>query len=335
MKEAMYYKKLRGSLVQCELCPHKCVIKDGNRGICRVRENREGVLYSLVYGKLCSASAEHIEKKPLYHFLPGSLAYSIATVGCNLKCKQCQNYQISQAKPEDIPSLNITPKDVVENAIKNNCRSIAYTFTEPTIFYEMMLDTVKIARRKGLRNVIVSNGFINPKPLEELCKYIDGANIDLKSINPSFYEKICGARLQPILKALKILQKNNVWIEITNLIIPTLNDKTSEIKQLVKWIKNNLRINVPLHFSAFYPCYQLMNLPATKIEKLHEARKIALNAGLNYVYTGNLRDEDGSTTYCPKGKKIAIKRSGFSVIENNVNKKGICSCKEKIAGVWK
>lgn len=333
MKEAMYYKKLGKSLVKCELCPHKCVIKEGGRGICRVRENRKGILYSLVYGRLCSASAESILKKPLYHFLPGTNAYSIATAGCNLRCKHCQNYEISQAMPEDIPNLNFTPKVVVENAIKSNCKSIAYTFTEPTIFYEMMLDIAKLAKKKGLKNVIVSNGFINPEPLKELCKYIDAANIDLKAFTEKFYKEICEARLQPILKAIEILHENKVWVELTNLIIPTLNDKETEIKKLVKWVAK-LDKNMPLHFSAFYPMYKLTNIEPTPSETLKKARKIALKAGLKYVYTGNIEDEEGSTTFCPKCKKPVIIRQGYYVFRNNLQDGKCKFCNEKIDGVW-
>src|SRR3989344_914071 len=223
MKEAMYYKKLGENLVKCELCPHSCVIKNGNRGICKVRENRKGVLYSLVYGKLCSANSEHIEKKPLYHFLPGTYAYSIATSGCNLSCKQCQNWEISQAKPENVPSLSFKPEDIVKNAIQGRCKSIAYTFTEPTVFYEIMLETAKLARKEKIKNVSVTNGFINPEPLKELCRYIDAANIDLKSIENEFYEIVCSGRLEPVLEAIKIMKKENVWIELTNLLITGMN----------------------------------------------------------------------------------------------------------------
>lgn len=334
MKEAMYYKKLGENLVKCELCPHKCIIKDGNRGICKVRENRKGVLYSLVYGKLCSASAEPIEKKPLYHFLPDSLAYSIATPGCNLSCKHCQNWQISQAKPEDIRSLSFKPEEVIKNAIESKCKSIAYTFTEPTIALEYMLDIAKLAKKARIKNTTVTNGFINPEPLNELCKWIDASNIDLKSIDDEFYRRVCKARLEPVLEAIKIMHKKKVWIEITNLIIPGLNDSDEDINKLVDWVKKNLGRDVPLHFTAFYPTYKMLNLPGTSLETLRKARRIALAKGLNYVYTGNLHDDEGNNTYCPKCKKMLIKRNGFLVIENNI-KKGKCTfCNSKIAGFW-
>ncbi len=333
MKQALYWKKLKKKIIQCQLCPHFCIIKPGEVGKCKVRKNINGKLYSLVYGKPCSFNLDPIEKKPLYHFLPGQQAISIATPGCNLNCLHCQNYEISQAKPEEISSLNLMPKQIIEKT-KQRAKIISYTYTEPTIFYEYMLDISKLAKKEKIKNTIVSNGFINPKPLNQLCKYIDGANIDLKSINPEHYKKICQARLEPVLEAIKILHEKKVWLELTNLIIPSLNDSLAEIKKLIRWIKDNLGLDVPLHFTAFYPTYKLMNLPPTSIEILRKARQEAKKAGLHYVYTGNLPDEEGSTTFCPKCNQPAIKRDGFFVIYNNL-KNGRCKCGEKIAGVWR
>jgi pyruvate formate lyase activating enzyme len=273
-----------------------------------------------------------IEKKPLYHFLPGQQAMSIATVGCNLHCKQCQNWQISQANPDKYPPIKISPKEIVKETKKAGSRIISYTYTEPTVFYEYMLDTAKLARKDGIKNVIVSNGFINPEPLKNLCRYIDGANIDLKSITEKFYKEICDARLQPILKAIEILHKNKIWIELTNLVIPTLNDRESELKKLVLWVKK-LDKNIPLHFSAFFPTYKLQNISPTPESTLKKAREIALGAGLNYVYTGNIIDDEGSTTFCPKCRKAVITRQGYRIVKNLL-KDGKCSCGEKIAGVW-
>lgn len=336
IKEALYYKKLKGNVVQCQLCPRYCAIKENERGNCGVRENKKGRLYSLVYGRPCSANLDPIEKKPLYHFLPGEQAMSIATAGCNLHCKHCQNWTISQAMPEDVVALNMPPKLVVSETKKSGSRTISYTYTEPTVFYEYMIDTAKLAKKQGIKNTIVSNGFINPKPLEELCKYLDGANIDLKAISDNFYREVCSARLQPVLDALIMLHKKGVWLEITNLIIPTLNDKKSDIKKLIAWIKENLGLDVPLHFTAFYPCYKLSDLPSTSIKILQTARELALKAGLHYVYTGNLPDEEGNTTYCPSCGKALIKRQGFFGISNIGIVKGKCKfCNEKIAGVWK
>jgi len=334
MKEALFYKKLKNKIVQCQLCPRFCIIKPGERGKCRVRENQKGKLISLVYGKPCSLALDPIEKKPLYHFLPGQIALSIATVGCNLNCKHCQNWEISQANPEDVSSQETKPEDVIKEAKKNKVKIISYTFTEPTIFYEYMLDIAKLAKKQGIKNMIVSNGFINPEPLKQLCKYIDGANIDLKSIDNNFYKKICDARVKPVLESLKILKQEEVWVEITNLLIPTLNDKEKDIERLVGWIKNNLGAEVPVHFTAFYPTYQLSNLPRTSIETLKKARKQAKKAGLKYVYTGNIPDDEGDNTFCPKCKKLLIKRRLFSVIENNLKESKCPYCNEKIDGVW-
>jgi len=299
-----------------------------------VRENRAGTLYTLVYGRPCSLALDPIEKKPFYHFMPGKQALSIATAGCNLHCANCQNWEISQAKPEEVPSLHMPPEKVVLKATKENVDIISYTYTEPTIFAEYVLDIAKLAKKAGMKNTIVSNGFINPEPLKQLCRYIDGANIDLKSISDTFYKKVCQARVQPVLDALKIMKEEGIWIEITNLIIPTLNDKETEIKKLIVWIKNNLGVDVPLHFSAFYPAYKLLELPPTSFAILKKARKLAMKAGLHYVYTGNISDEEGSTTFCPKCKKALIKRRGFYVSESNIEN-GKCSCGETIAGVWK
>jgi len=334
MKEALFYKKLKDGIVQCQLCPHFCVLKDRERGKCGVRENQQGKLISLVYGKPCSLALDPIEKKPFYHFLPGETVLSVATVGCNLKCKFCQNSEISQAKPEEVPFREIKPEEVVEAAKKQKIKIIAYTYTEPSVFCEYMLETAKLAKKQGIKNVIVSNGFINPEPLKELCKHIEGANIDLKSINEDFYKKICEAKVAPVLETLKILKKEKIWTEITNLMIPTLNDSEADIKKLVGWTKENLGTSTVLHFTAFYPCYKLLNLPPTPIQTLKKARKIALEEGIKYVYTGNLPDDEGNNTYCPKCKKIVIKRRLFSIIENNLNKGKCKYCHEKIDGIW-
>jgi len=335
MKEAMYYKKLEEKKVQCILCPRECIILDGNRGNCGTRLNKDGRLFSLVYGKPCTANLDPIEKKPLFHFLPGTTAYSIATAGCNLHCKFCQNAEISQAKPEEVLSLDLPPKAVVESAISNSCKSIAYTYTDPIVLYEYTLDTAKLAKKRGLKNVIVSNGFINKEPLLEWCKYLDAANIDLKSISDDFYRKITGAWLKPVLETIKTLHEKRVWLELTNLIIPGYNDSLEEIKKLIAWVKDNVGLDVPLHFTAFYPCYKMLDVQPTPLDILVKARKLAMQAGLHYVYTGNLPDEEGLTTFCPKCKKALIKRQGFFGISENSIVKGRCKfCEEKIAGVW-
>jgi len=345
-KEALFYKVLnkKNKILKCELCPHFCILKQKETGKCGVRKNINGKLISLVYEKPCSVSIDPIEKKPFYHFLPGKKALSIATVGCNLSCKHCQNFEISQIKEKeseilerDIFRKKVSAKKVIEIAKQNNVKIISYTYTEPTIFYEYMQDIAKLAKKSKIKNTAVTNGFINPEPLKKLCKLklIDGSNIDLKSIKNDFYKKICGARLNPVLESIKIMKQHGVWIEITNLLIPGLNDSESEIKKLVSWIKKNIGVNVPLHFSAFYPVYKLSNLLPMPAEKIKKARKIALDLGMKFVYTGNIYDEEGNNTYCPKCKELLIKRIGFNTIENKI-KKGKCfNCKEKIPGIWK
>jgi len=334
-KEALFYKKLKeGKRVQCQLCPHFCVIDNGEVGKCKVRQNMAGRLKTLVYAKPCSVAFDPIEKKPLYHFLPGQRALSVATPGCNFSCKNCQNADISQQEPEQVPHLNVTPLQLIKDAKKADAKIISYTYTEPTIFYEYMIDIAKIAKKEKIKNMTVTNGFINPKPLKELCKLLDGSNIDLKSMSPAFYEKICGGRLEPVLEAVKLMHKRGVWIELTNLIIPELNDSLYEIRKLVSWVLGELGPDVPLHFSAFYPTYKLTNYPRTDIEILKKARKIAMDAGINYVYTGNIIYDEGENTYCPRCRKPVIIRKGFQVIQNKL-KDGKCPCGEKIPGVWR
>ncbi len=333
MKQALYYKQLENNIVQCNLCPRKCVLKEGETGNCKARKNIKGELISLVYGKPAGFNIDPIEKKPLYHFLPGSKALSIGTTGCNLHCLHCQNYDTSQAAADEFSGNTLLPEEVVEFAEKNNCNSISYTYNEPTIFYEYMIDTAKLARKKNIKNTIVSNGFINEAPLRELCRYIDAANIDLKSFNNNFYRKICGAWLEPVLNSLKILKENNVWLETTNLIIPTLNDDLTEIKKMCLWVKENLGANVPLHFTAFYPTYKLLDKPRTSEDILIRARGTALESGLRFVYVGNIQTE-ANNTYCPKCKELLIGRSGFFVTKNNI-KDGKCfKCGEEIPGVF-
>lgn len=329
-KEALFWKKA-GEKVQCQLCPHFCLLKNNELGKCNARKNIKGKLISLVYNKLCSLALDPIEKKPLYHFLAGEKTLSIATTGCNLKCRNCQNWQISQANPEKIKVLEIKPEEIVKEAAKNKSRIISYTYTEPTIFYEYMLDICKIAKEKKIKNITVTNGFINPEPLKELCKYLDASNIDIKSINPEFYEQVCEARLEPVLEAIKIMKEKGVWIELTNLIIPGLNDSEEDISKLAGWIEKNLGKNTPLHFTAFHPNWKMLNVSATPAETLKKARNIALSKGLNYVYNGI---EEGNNTYCLKCKKLLVRREYFSVAENKIDNGKCFNCREKIAGVW-
>jgi len=332
MKEAMFYEK-KGQGLQCHICPHNCVIAEGKRGFCGVRENRDGKLYLLVYGKPVSVCIDPVEKKPLFHFLPGSKVYSIGTVGCNLRCQHCQNWQISQER--DIIGEDLSPEKVVENALDEGCSGIAYTYNEPTIFYEYVYDTARLARKKGLKNIMVTNGYINQEPLKKLYKYIDAANVDLKGFTERFYKDIPSSSLAPVLETLKTIKgMENCWLEITTLIIPTLNDDIKTIKEMCIWTKENLGDKTPLHFSRFFPFYKLEHLPPTPPETLIKARDIALKTGLKFVYVGNILLEESENTCCQKCKRLLIERKGFSITKNKV-KDGRCSCGEIIPGIWK
>jgi len=319
--------------VQCELCPNGCVLDEGQHSRCRARMNKGGVLYSLVYGKPCAVHVDPIEKKPFSHFLPGTTAFSIATAGCVLSCKFCQNWQISQARPEDTDTYDLPPDEVVRKAMFYECRSISYTYTEPTVFYEYMYDTAVIAKKYDIKNTMHSCGYINEKPLRKLSKYMNAANIDLKGFTEDFYKRICNGSLKPVLNSLVVLKQEGVWLEITNLVLPTLNDDMKTIREMCKWIKKNLGVDTPIHFSRFYPQYKLDNLPPTPLETITEARKTAMDVGLKYVYIGNIRHE-GENTYCPKCKKMLIEREGYFVKQNNIVNGKCKFCSTSIAGVW-
>jgi pyruvate formate lyase activating enzyme len=342
-RPALYWKSLVSSRVQCELCPRKCVIPPGKRGICQVRENRDGKLYTLVYSLPCAVHADPIEKKPLFHVLPGTKSFSIATAGCNLQCKFCQNWNISRFRPEDTDNYYLPPEEVVKMAERNGCSSIAYTYSEPTIFYEYMLATAKLAHKSGLMNVMHSAGYINEEPLRVLCKHLDAANIDLKAFTDEFYRQLTGGHLAPVLRTLKILKEEGVHTEITTLIIPTKNDSPEEIRKMCKWIADNLGEEVPLHFSRFWPQYKLANLSPTPIKTLETAKGIAREEGLKYVYIGNVPGHKGENTYCPHCYKLLVRRIGYQVWDNNlsytlIGDKRVARCKfcaAEIAGVWK
>ncbi|MFC1732744.1 AmmeMemoRadiSam system radical SAM enzyme [candidate division KSB1 bacterium] len=327
-------KKGKKNLVNCHLCPHNCVIAEGKRGICRVRENQKGNLYAMSYGKAVSVNVDPIEKKPLFHFLPGTDSLSMGTAGCNLRCSHCQNWEISQAKPEDIPVPITKPEEIIKKAKQKSCPSISYTYTEPTIFYEYVYDTALLARDEDIKNVMVTNGYINKKPLLELYSLIDAANVDLKGFNKEFYVKECGAKLNPVLESLKAMKDVGTWIEITNLIIPTMNDDVKEIKEMCNWIVDNMGKETPLHFSRFFPMYKLLDLPPTPEETLMKAKEIALKSGLKYVYVGNIVTEKEGNTYCPKCKKLLVGRSGFGIVSNNIREGKCIYCKEGVKGVW-
>jgi len=333
-KLSPYFTPLAGEQVQCELCPARCRVAKGKRGLCRVRENRNGKYYSLVYGNPCAVHLDPIEKKPFFHVLPASGSFSIATAGCNFQCKFCQNWEISQTSPDELYNMDFPPDLVVEKARQMQARSIAYTYVEPTVFYEYMWDTGQLARKAGLLNVYHSNGFINPEPLRNLCKIIDAANIDLKGFTEGFYRELCGGKLAPVLASMKILKEEKVHLEITNLVIPTKNDDLSAVKEMCVWIKNELGPDTPVHFSRFYPLYKLKGLHPTPVSTLDKVRAVALSAGLEYVYIGNIPGHEAENTFCPRCRKLIIRRTGFMVGEIRM-KGGRCGhCGKPIAGIW-
>jgi pyruvate formate lyase activating enzyme len=333
-KLSPYFTPLEAGDIQCELCPHRCRVSKGKRGLCRVRENRDGKYYSLVYGNPCAVHLDPIEKKPFFHVLPGTTSFSLATAGCNFQCKFCQNWEISQASPEDVYSYDVPPELIVSKAKEIGARSVAHTYVEPSIFYEYMFDIGHLTRREGLLNVTHSNGFINPVPLKNLCKVLDAANIDLKGFTENFYRELCGGELNPVLETLKRLKQEKVHLEITNLMIPTKNDEMSVLKEMCLWIKKDLGADTPIHFSRFYPLYKLKTLPPTPVSTLEKAREVALSAGLEYVYIGNIPGHAGENTFCPKCKKMVIQRTGYMVGEINV-KAGKCKyCGKPIPGIW-
>ncbi len=331
MHQALFYELFKEKTVKCNLCPHHCLIQEGKLGICAVRKNVNGKLYSLVYGKSMSAQIDPIEKKPLFHFLPGSKIYSFCTAGCNFKCDFCQNWTSSQSsKNGDIAGENKSPKQIIQEAIHYGCNSIAMTYTEPTIYYEYCLDVCKEAKKHDLKTVFVSNGYINKEPVDKIAKYLDAINIDLKSFNNEFYKKICGAKLQPVLDSIKYYHKKGIWVEITTLIIPDENDSDDELKQIAEFI-TSVDKSIPWHISKFHPDYKMTNKNTTSVETLHKAHEIGKKAGLKYIYTGNVRDAY-ENTYCPKCNKILIHRYGFQIIETNMKKNKCKFCNEKIAG---
>ncbi|MEN8121790.1 MAG: AmmeMemoRadiSam system radical SAM enzyme [Bacteroidota bacterium] len=332
-REALYYIKTPRGL-RCKICPNECDIKPGETGDCRTRISKGGKLYATAYGNPCAIHVDPIEKKPLYHFLPTSKTYSIATAGCNLACLNCQNWTISQKKPSETKNYDLMPGEVIKQAKKYKCKSIAYTYSEPIVFYEYVLDSAKIAQANGIKNVFVSAGYINEKPLREISKYIDAANIDLKSFSDDIYAKLNAGKLEPILKTLKILKEENVWLEITNLVIPSWTDDLGMITKMCKWLKNNGFENSPLHFSRFHPMYKLTQLPSTPVSTLEKAREIALNEGLNHVYVGNVPGSKSQNTYCPSCGKIVIERKGYRIMTNKIHSGKCSNCNYKIAGVW-
>ncbi|MDP3998762.1 MAG: AmmeMemoRadiSam system radical SAM enzyme [bacterium] len=332
-REALLYEKLEDKTVHCQLCAHRCFISSGKRGICSVRENRDGTLYTLVYGKAIAANVDPIEKKPLFHFLPGSKSYSIATAGCNFRCGFCQNWEISQISKGprgQIVGEKLPPEKIVKEALETGCKSIAYTYTEPTIFFEYAYDTAKLAHKKGLANIFVTNGYQTPETVAKMKGVIDAANVDLKSFSDDFYQKVCGARLKPVLKSIKKLYQNSIFLEITTLIIPDQNDSEKELWQIAKFIAK-VSPNIPWHISRFHPDYQIIDNPTTPLETLRRAYDLGKKAGLRYVYLGNVLTDTGENTYCPKCQKLVIERLGYNIRVLAVTNKGKCGyCEESL-----
>jgi pyruvate formate lyase activating enzyme len=335
MKEAWFYDIDKNKNVGCFLCPHNCQIKPDKRGLCNVRQNFDGKLYSLVYGKIIAEHIDPIEKKPIYHIFPGSSSYSIGTVGCNLSCRNCQNFSISQVN-RDLPiyGKETTPEEIVKNAIKNDCKSISYTYTEPTIFYEFAYDCAVLAHLKGLKNIFVTNGYINSEPLKKIAPLLDAANVDLKSFREETYKKICGGKLEPVKNSLKLMKKLGIWVEITTLIIPKVNDSLEEIADIACFIKE-LGEETPWHISAFYPNYLMTDTPPASAHILTKARGIGIDKGLKYVYTGNIPIDESENTYCYNCKNLLIERYGFSVNKNNIKDNKCANCGVKIDGIFK
>ncbi|MBS7626386.1 AmmeMemoRadiSam system radical SAM enzyme [Candidatus Bathyarchaeota archaeon] len=333
-REAMFYTPIDESKVRCELCNHYCTILDGKTGICGVRINEGGRLYSMVYGKVAATGIDPVEKKPLYHFHPGTSTYSISTVGCNFRCRNCQNYEISQM-PRDqnrIFGEGLPPEEVVEAAKRYRCESISYTYTEPTIFYEYAYDTARIASREGLKNIFVTNGYISADALKTIKPYLHAANIDLKSFSDSFYRENCGARLQPVLDNIRLHRELGIWVEVTTLIIPTMNDSEDELRSIAGFIKS-VGEEIPWHVSQFYPMYRLLDLPRTPVSTLKMARRIGLEAGLRYVYVGNVPGDEGENTYCYNCGERLIRRFGYEILENKIGDSRCPKCGAEIDGV--
>ncbi len=334
MKEAMFYEKLSDDRVRCHLCAHRCAIPDGKKGICRVRENQGGTLYTLVYGRTIAQHVDPVEKKPLFHFYPGTTAYSVATPGCNFRCRWCQNWEISQMPREQdlITGDEASPEQIVAVAQRAGCQSIAYTYTEPTVFFEYTYDTARLAHEAGLANIYITNGYMTEEMLEVFHPYLDAANVDLKAFRDETYRKYVGARLQPVLDSLKVMKRLGIWLEVTTLVIPGLNDDPAELRDAAQFVAQELGADTPWHISRFFPAYRMTDVLSTPVETLRQAQEIGLAEGLRYVYVGNVPDEEN--TLCHHCGRLLIRRAGYSILENHVQPDGKCpDCGTPVAGV--
>ncbi|MCX7973371.1 MAG: AmmeMemoRadiSam system radical SAM enzyme [Candidatus Aminicenantes bacterium] len=334
IKKAWFFKKDENEFVRCQLCFRGCSIAHKKRGFCRVRENRKGELYSLVYGKPAGLQIDPIELEPMYHLVPGHRNLCVYTASCNFRCKHCHNWPITHFPPEQIRSYDLTPEKIVEETIRQNCQSISFSINEPTIFYEMMIEVAQLAKKRGLLTLCHTNGGIRKAPLLELLPFLDAVTVDLKAFTSKFYEEISQAKIEPVLETLLTIREANKHLEIVNLIIPTLNDHLEDIKKMCRWIAENLGKDTPLHFTRFSPAHKITHLPPTPIKTLEEARTVAMAEGLRFVYIGNVVGHPGNSTYCPNCGHKVIERSHF-VVKKNLIKEGKCPfCGEKIPGIW-
>ncbi len=335
MKEAILYQRLPGGRVRCNLCAHRCLLLPGRTGICHVRQNREGALYTLVYGRAAAQEIDPVEKKPLFHFYPGSAAYSIATVGCNFHCLFCQNWQISQIVPsyEALFGEECPPEAIVDRAQRSRSQSIAYTYTEPTIFFEYALDTARLAAQRGLKNIFVTNGYETPEAVATIRPYLDAANIDLKSYSDRYYRKVVGARLQPVLDTIRLMKSLGIWVEVTTLVVPGHNDSPEELRSIARFLASDVGRDTPWHISRFFPAYRMADVPPTPVSTLRQAREIGLEEGLEFVYVGNVRGMPWESTYCPGCSTLLIERSGYAILANRVSEGRCPDCGRRIAGV--
>jgi pyruvate formate lyase activating enzyme len=332
--EARFYEKLPDGKIRCQVCPRACIVGEGERGHCGVRENRGGTYYLLVHSRVCAAHVDPVEKKPLFHFLPGTTVFSIATAGCNVHCKFCQNWDISQSRPEKIPAEYVPPELVSEWAAHYGCPAIAYTYSEPVVFSEFIMDCAEAGHAAGIRSLAVSNGYIQPKALRAVYGRMDAVKIDLKSFSDSFYSKIVGGRLKPVLDSIVTLREMGKWVEIVYLVIPTLNDSEDQFRGLAQWAKGNVGAEVPIHFTQFHPDYLLKDLPVTPVATLERAREMALAEGLHYVYIGNVPGHAAEHTYCPGCGRVVVERNGMRLQKMSIRKGACAFCNHPIPGIW-
>lgn len=334
-KIASHWESIGNKRVRCSLCPNECILDEGDRGACRVRENDGGKLYTLVYSRLATMHVDPVEKKPLNHFMPGSMALSVATAGCNLSCKFCQNWQLSQSAPEDLRSIETPPGSLVRKAVLTKSPVIAFTYNEPTVQYEYIVDASKAAKKRGIKPVIISNGYINPVASKGLVENLDGVKIDFKGFSEKFYRDVCGGHLKDVQNNLETVFSTGKWLETVTLVIPTLNDSPAEIRNMARWVKKNLSADIPMHFTRFHSTYLIKNLPPTPVSTLERCREIAVSEGIKYAYVGNVPGHKWENTYCPKCGAVVIKRGGFFAVRNLLDNGRCPECKMKIPGVWK